>query len=63
MESLYGDFVITGDKAVVSQNVAAIAIKNISTNTVYHALYCLENGPSLTLHPLCLGLRHVEFEA
>lgn len=49
MEFLYGDCVITGDKVVVSRNVTVIANKNISMNTVYHDLYCLENGPSLSL--------------
>lgn len=49
VESLYGDCEITGDKDIVSQNVTVIAIKNISMNTIYHALYSLENGPSLRL--------------
>lgn len=34
MEFLHGDCVITGDKAVVSQNVTVTAIKNISMNTI-----------------------------
>lgn len=49
VESLYGDCVITGDKGFVSQNATVIAIKNISMNTIYHALYGLGNGSRLRL--------------
>lgn len=45
----YDDCVITGGKVVVSQNVTVTAVKNISINATHHALYCLENGPSLRL--------------